>query len=503
MKVTKLTPVKDVEAKDRVMPQSPEIEQALLGAIMLDPDKLSGIMEITKSEHFYLDQHRNIYQAMVDLKMRGLQPDLPSVLDEIKRQGQIDKCGGAGFLASLLGGVSTSAHVEFHAEMIAEKHVLRRLIRTCTEIVDEGYKQELSADELLDWAEKAVMDITKFGRSAEYSVVGDVLARLFENVVQIHEHRKANPDEKYYPGERSGFEELDDLLGGFHKGSLNIIAARPGVGKTSLALNTAVFAARNNADRYPVLIFSLEMPNEMIATRFLSTESRIPIGVIESADMDDAGWHSFTKGVRRLSGVNVLLNDASSVTVRQIASTARRVVSKFDGVALIIVDYLQLMRADGRYDNRVNEVSAISRGLKTLALDLRVPILACSQLSRQAVTREDQKPILSDLRESGSIEQDADTVIFLTPYIAPEGGQPSANSPEYQDRVKRAQGYSSAKIWCSVAKNRNGPVGDCPMMFLQDYCKFTPGDWREFPTSFKGPEYRSGTKHTRRRGQKE
>jgi replicative DNA helicase len=492
-----------MEVKERVMPQSPEIEQVLLGAIMLDPDKLTSVLEIIKPDCFYLDQHRFIFQSMVDLKMRGLQPDLPSVIDDLKRQDLIEKCGGAGFLASLLNSVPTSAHAEFHAEIVAEKHVMRRLIRICTEIVDAGYRQELSADEMLEWAEKAVMNVTRFGRSAEYSVVGEVLAKLFENIVSTHQYRSAHPDEKYYPGERSGFDELDELLGGFHQGSLNIIAARPGIGKTSLAMNAALFAARNNKDRYPVLIFSLEMPNEMIATRFLSTESKIPIGVIEAADMDDAGWHSFTKAVRRLSGVNILLNDSSSVTVRQIASTARRVVSKFDGIALIIVDYLQLMRGDGRYENRVTEVSAISRGLKTLALELRVPILACSQLSRQAVTREEQKPMLSDLRESGSIEQDADTVIFLSPYIAPEGSSLPVNSPEYIERVRRAQGNTSAKVWCSVGKNRNGPVGDCPMMFLQEYCKFVPGDWREFPTNFKGPEYRSGTKHTKRRGPKE
>ncbi len=502
--MTKLPRVKEYEVTDRVMPQSPEIEQEILGAIMLDPDKFTRISEVIKPECFYLDQHRFIFQAMVELKQRGLQPDLPSVIDDLRTHEILEKCGGAGYLASLLGSVSTSAHAEFHAELVAEKFVMRQLIKTCTDVVEETYKQDMTAPELLDFAEKAIMDVTRFGRSIEYYPVADVVKGLLNQVMETYDYRKENPHEEFYAGVPSGFGELDKLLGGFHEGSLNILAARPGIGKTSLALNAATHIARTNKKKYPVLMFSLEMPNHMLALRLLSSEAHVSIGGIERAELDDEGWSKFGSAIRSLSATNILMNDASSLTVRQIAGTARRVLSKFEGIALIVVDYLQLMRADGKFENRVNEVSAISRSLKTLALELRVPILACSQLSRAIETRDEQKPKLSDLRESGSIEQDADVVLFLYPYVPPEDTDSGpANKPEYKERVKKAKGNLSDKIWCTVSKNRNGPQGDCPMIFLREFCKFTPGKWADFPTSYAGPEFKSGTRYTKRKGTKE
>jgi len=476
--------VRNFEARERVMPQNPEIEQAVLGAVMLSPDKLPAVLEIIKPESFYLDQHRFIFQAFIDLYQRGLKPDLPAVIDELKQRDLIERVGGAGFAASLLSAVPTAAHVEHHAELVAEKHVLRSLIQVCTQIVDVTYSQEMHPEQLMDWAEQAVLDVTKFGRSADYAVFGDVLTKLFEQVVRVDEYRKEHPGEEYFPGEPTGFPEIDKLTRGFHAGSLNILAARPGVGKTSLALNMALHIAAQNKKRLPVLVFSLEMPNFMLATRMLSSESRIPIGRIESAELDDEGWQRLTHAVRRISDVNVFMNDSSSISVRQIGSTARRVVSRLGGVALIVADYLQLMRTDGRHENRVQEVSSLSRGLKALALDLRVPILACSQLSRQVVQRKDQKPVLSDLRESGSIEQDADVVMFLSHHssTSDKDGTP-ANSPGYAEKVRRMKGNPNDKIWCSIAKNRNGPVGECPLLFLREFCKFVPGDWSDFVRS--------------------
>jgi len=485
-----LTRVRESVFEGRIPPQNPDIEQAVLGAIMLDPDIFPAVREIIGPDSFYLDQHGIIFEACVSLYERGLKSDLPATLDELKRKGLLEKVGGAGYVASLLSAAPTAAHAEHHAYLVQEQYTLRALIRTCTEIIESAFGQQDSPEEILDQAEKAILEISKFGKAKGYSELGGVFDKLIEKITSIHDFRLERPGEPYYAGVRSNFPDIDELLRGFHPGSLNIIAARPGVGKTSLALNIGLNVAANNPQGLPVLLFSLEMPNEMLALRMVASESKLPIGRIESAELADNEWQMLSQSIRNISRSRILMNDSSALTVRQVANTARRVVSKYGGIALVIVDYLQLMYSGIKTENRVQEVSAISRGLKNLALDLRVPILACSQLSRQVESRKEQRPMLHDLRESGSIEQDADVVMFLSHWI-PQGEEESApaiNAPDYAQKIKRrlTTKKHTDNMLCSIAKNRNGPVGDCPLLFMREYCKFVPSTWDYFLSADRG-----------------
>ena len=476
--------VRDFEVKEisRVPPHSVELEQLVLGAVMLAPDRFQAIADIVGAETFYLDQHRLIFEACRDLSGRGIPCDFPAVLDELRRTERLEKVGGAGYVTSMVNAVPSAAHVEHHAGLIAEKSALRRLIRTCTEVIGNAYSQELTPEQVLEEAERTILDVTRFGRKTDYDMLGDVMKHMWMKMSDVHTFRKENPDAEYYAGVRTHFPDLDKYLGGFHPGSLNILAARPSVGKSSLALNTAVQVARASEDQLPVLVFSLEMPSEMLALRMLSAEAKVPVHQIETADIQGTEWHSLSSAFTFLSSLPILMNDSSSLSVRQIAATARRVMSVYGGISLIIVDYLQLMRSDGRQENRVQEVSSISRGLKTLALELKIPILACSQLSRQVEQRKEHKPVLSDLRESGSIEQDADIVMFLSYHSAfGDSSGEAVNTPEYAEKMRRIQDQSkTTKICCTIAKNRNGPTGDCPLLFLKDFCKFETGDWSDF-----------------------
>lgn len=481
--------VRDFEVRDlsRVPPHSVELEQLVLGAIMLAPDKFQAASDLLVEETFYLEQHRIIYGACFSLLQRGVPCDFPSVLDELRRTDKLEKAGGAGYVTSMVNAVPSAAHVEHHAGLIAEKAALRRLIKVCTEVIGNAFSQDSTPEQVLEEAERNILDVTRFGKRTDYDVLGEVMMTMWKKMSDVHTFRKENPDVEYFAGIRTHFVDLDKILGGFHPGSLNILAARPSVGKSSLALNTAVQVAQTQENQLPVLIFSLEMPSEMLALRMLSSEAKVPVQQIETAEIAATEWHELAAAFRRLEKLPILLNDASSLTVRQIAATARRVMSMHGGISMIVVDYLQLMRADGRQENRVQEVSSISRGLKTLALELRVPILACSQLSRQVEQRKEHKPVLSDLRESGSIEQDADVVMFLSYYSSlGDASGMAINTPEYAEKMRSMREQSkTTKIYCTIAKNRNGPIGDCPMLFLKDYCKFETGDWGDFKTGGK------------------
>ncbi len=481
--------VRDFEVRDmtRVPPHSVELEQLVLGAIMLAPDKFQATGDLLVAESFYLEQHRLVYEACFALTARGVPCDFPAVLDELRRTEKLEKAGGAGYVTAMVNAVPSAAHVEHHAGLIAEKAALRRLISTCTQVIGDAFSQEMPPERVLEAAERKILEVTRFGKKTDYDVLGDVMVKMWDKMSDVHAFRTENPDVEYFAGVRTHFVDIDKLLGGFHPGSLNILAARPSVGKSSLALNTAVQVATSDENKLPVLIFSLEMPSEMLALRMLSAESKVPVQQIETAEIAERDWHALSSSFTKLNELKILMNDSSTLTVRQIAATARRVMSLHGGISLIVVDYLQLMQSDGRQENRVQEVSSISRGLKTLALELRVPILACSQLSRQVEQRKEHKPVLSDLRESGSIEQDADVVMFLS-YHATLGDTAgmAVNTPEYAERMRNAREQSkTSKIYCTIAKNRNGPTGDCPLLFLKDYCKFENGDWGDFKTGVK------------------
>lgn len=477
-----MTDIMQEVLEGRVPPQNPEIEQSVLGAVMLAPDRLSEVREIIGPESFYLDQHGIIFEAFITLNERGLKPDLAAVLNELKQKNLLDKVGGAGYVAALLSASPTAAHVDHHSHIVSELYTMRTLINTCTRIIEMAYKQDDSPENILEFAEQTVLGVSKAGKTAGYSLLGQVLMGLMEGITKTYTHRQEHPDEPYFAGEPTQFRDIDKLLGGFHPGSLNILASRPGVGKTSLALNIATNIARNQREGLPVLVFSLEMPNQLLALRILSSESRYAIKAIQSADEEIANedWHRLTRAVRSLTDLKILMNDASSLTVRQVANTLRRVRSKYGDVALVIIDYLQLMDSGVKAENRVQEVSYISRMLKSLALKEMVPILACSQLSRQVEHRKEQRPVLADLRESGSIEQDADVVMFLYNLRAGDDTPPPANTPEHSDYLRQVSGRKKTDdIRCYIAKNRNGPTGECPLKFFKEFCKFETGSFED------------------------
>ena len=365
---------------------------------------------------------------------------------------------------------------------MAEQFTLRMLIHSCNEIIEAAYTQQEPPEIILDRAEKAILEISRFGKTKGFEDLGSILDKLFDTLEQVENFKKANPREHYFAGAKSGYQDIDDKLRGFHPGGLYILAARPSVGKTSLALNIALKVAKETRNGFPVLIFSLEMPSESLALRLLSSEAKIPIGKIEGAELNDDEWQYLTAECRAMSDCKILMNDMGAVSVRDIANTARRVVSRYGGISLLVVDYLQLVSSGMRTENRVNEVGAISRGLKSLALQLGVPILACSQLSRQVEQRKEQRPMLHDLRESGSIEQDADVVMFLSSALSKDSTGGEANTEEYKQvqNLRKDETVGGDYMFCTISKNRNGPTGECLLRFRKEFCRFDSGHYPDF-----------------------
>jgi len=450
--------------KDRVMPHSVEIEMALLGALMLDPDKLATVSQIVSRETFYLDQHRDIYQAMVDLKMRGLQPDLPSVLDEIKRQGQLDKCGGAGFLASLLSAVASSAHVESHATLIAQKHAQRRLIRACTEIVEAGYQQELAHDELMDLAEKAIFDITRLSAQAsELTHIGQSLAGLFEQTVNAHTWRKENADPDgnlptYHAGLTTNFLFIDEYLDGYLPGTSNLISGMPGCGKSALVLNIAANIARRPAHK--VILFSLEMGAVALARRMVSAHTEIEKEKIQRADMDDDEWVKFQSATRYLSGNLLMIGDTGTLTLRQLMGTIRR---NYDDLKLVMVDSLNLMTPVGNYSGKTEMMESLSIGLKQIARETGIPIVAITQEDKASMKAKSE-PALADLKGTASLGYDCDTAILVF-------RDPKDAAEEVANRPQKYP-FGIVPTYIKIAKNREGRAGKKLMLFDKRVSKF-------------------------------
>lgn len=446
------------------MPQSPEVEQYLLGAIMLDPDKLAGVSQIVSRETFYLDQHRRIFGAMFDLRSRGLVPDLPSVLDELKRTELLEKSGGAGFLAALLNAVPTSAHAEFHAEIIAQKYQQRQLIRACTEIVEAGYRQDMPHDEFMSLAEKSVFDITRTSaQAADVKHVGETLAELFEQTVSAHQWRKENADPDgnlpvYHAGLTTDIPVIDDWLDGYLPGTSNLISGMPGCGKSALLLNIATNIARRPGHK--VMLFSLEMGSVALARRMVSAHTGIEKERIQRADMNDAEWHGFTRGMRQLSRNLMMIGDTGTLTLRQLMGTIRR---NMDDLKLVMVDSLNLMTPIGRFENETQAVTSLSVGLKQIARETGIPIVAIAQ-DDKASMKAKQEPALADLKGSGSLGYDCDTATIL--FRHPED--------EKQDIANKQRRYPEGVVptYVKIAKNREGQTGKVLMLFDKRISKF-------------------------------
>ena len=433
--------------QDRIPPQNIEAEQAVLGAIFLEPSSLTVTSELLIPEDFYRSSHQKIFNVMIKLNDEGKAVDLITVTEELSATKNLEEVGGVSYLSELAGSVPTAANVEYYARIVEEKSLLRRLIRTATTIAQEGYSREDEVEELLGEAEKTIMEVAQRKNSGSFQNIKDILVRTYDNI-EILTNRKGD-----VTGIPTGFAELDRMTAGFQRNDLIIVGARPSVGKTAFALNIAQNVATKTDEN--VAIFSLEMGSEQLVMRMLCAEGNINAQNLRTGALTDEDWRKLTMAMGSLSNAGIYIDDTPGVRIGEIRSKCRRLKQEH-GLGMILIDYLQLIQGDGRSgDNRQQEVSEISRSLKALARELQVPVIALSQLSRGVEQRQDKRPMMSDIRESGSIEQDADIVAFL-----------------YRDDYYDKESENKNIIEIIIAKQRNGPVGTVSLAFVKEYNKF-------------------------------
>ncbi len=431
----------------RVLPQSLEAERAVLGSAMQNPASLLLLMENLAADDFYQPQHKVLYEAMAHLFAQSRNVDLITMDSELARSGALDGVGGTEYLIGLISSVPTSAFVQHYVEIVLEKATLRKLITACNDISRVCYEQQMELPETLTFAEKSIFDIVmKRTGSEQLTPISEVMKKTLAVIEELVRNKGK------IAGVPTGFTLLDKLLTGLHGGELLILGARPSMGKTSFAMNIASHAARFGSS---VAVFSLEMPKEHLALRMLCGDARVNMQNVRSGTLSNEDWRRLSEALGPLSETRMYLDDSASLTPAQLRSRCRRLMTE-KGLDLVVIDYLQLMTSDGRSENRQLEVSEISRKLKGIALELKIPILACAQLSRANVKRTGSiKPVLSDLRDSGSIEQDADVVMFL-------------HRPYYYN--KEEGDPSEAEV--IVAKQRNGPLDTIVLTWNEDFTLF-------------------------------
>ncbi|RJG23727.1 replicative DNA helicase [Paenibacillus thiaminolyticus] len=432
---------------DRIPPQNLEAEQAVLGAILLQSEALITAMERIQPEDFYDPAHQMIYEAMIELGEENQPVDLITLTAKLQAKQQLEDVGRISYLTKLANAVPTAANVDYYAQIIEEKSMMRRLIRTATQIVSEGYSGGEDVSGLLSDAERRILEISNRRSSSGFIAIKDVLMDVYERVEFLSEHQGGTT------GIPSGFPDLDKMTSGFQRSDLIIVAARPSVGKTAFALNIAQNVGVRAKET--VAIFSLEMSASQLVQRMICAESNVDAGRLRTGQLEDDDWEKLTMSIAALSEAEVYIDDTPGVTVADIRAKCRR-LKKERGLGMILIDYLQLIHGRGKPgENRQQEVSEISRTLKQIARELEVPVIALSQLSRGVEQRQDKRPMMSDLRESGSIEQDADIVAFL-----------------YRDDYYNQDTEKKNIIEIIIAKQRNGPVGTVELVFLKNFNKF-------------------------------
>lgn len=432
---------------DRIPPQNIEAEQAVLGAIFLEPTSLTLASELLIPEDFYRVAHQKIFNAMLTLNDKGEPVDLVTVTSELADAKILEEVGGVSYLSDLANSVPTAANIEYYAKIIEEKSILRRLIRTATTIATDGYSREDEVEALLSEAEKNIMEVASRKNAGAFQNIKDVLVQTYDNIETLH-NRVGD-----ITGIPTGFAELDRMTAGFQRNDLIIVGARPSVGKTAFALNIAQNVATKTDEN--VAIFSLEMGAEQLVMRMLCAEGNINAQNLRTGSLTPEDWSKLTMAMGSLSNSGIYIDDTPGVRIGEIRSKCRRLKQEA-GLGMILIDYLQLIQGDGRSgENRQQEVSEISRSLKALARELKVPVIALSQLSRGVEQRQDKRPMMSDIRESGSIEQDADIVAFL-----------------YRDDYYDKESENKNIIEIIIAKQRNGPVGTVSLAFVKEYNKF-------------------------------
>ncbi len=433
---------------ERVPPQSVEAERAVLGSMLIEESAISASIELLHEDDFYNSANRRVFSVMCDLFSENKAADVLIVTEILKKQGFLNEVGGPAYLTSLASEVPTAANVEHYARIVKEKSVLRKLINASTQIVSDGYGDEFEdVDELLDKAEKLIFDITSHKVEAGFISLKDIIKDSIETIDKLYQNKT------HVTGVATGLTDFDIMTAGLQKSDLVVVAGRPSMGKTSLALRMLEHAAVR--DSVPVAIFSLEMSKEQLVQRLLCSHARVDIQKVRTGYLSEKNeWPKLTSAASILADAPIYIDDTPSISALQLRAKARRLKSQHD-IQLIMVDYLQLMQGSARSDGRQQEISDISRSLKALARELEVPVIAVSQLSRAVESRTDRRPQLSDLRESGAIEQDADVVALLLreEYYSP--------SPENKGRAE-----------VIMAKQRNGPVGNFYLTFIKEFARF-------------------------------
>jgi len=450
---------------DRQPPFSPEAEVSVLGGMLIDRDAVARSVEIIRDSMFYREAHRRLYRAMVRLFERGDVIDVITLSEDLKKTGELEAAGGLPYLAELLDAVPTAANIEFHAKIVREKALLRHLIEAASIIIRDVYDQgERSVEQVLDEAEQRIFKVAQSHDRGGFLWIKEILWPTFEHIERLQESKSG------ITGVSTGFPDIDRLTSGLQKGDLCIVAGRPSMGKTAWVMNVAQNAAIEH--NIPVALFSLEMSKEQLVQRMLCSEGRVDSQRLRRGELTDEEYKRLAAAAGHLNTAPVWIDDSPGSTVLEMRAKARRLKAETD-IGLLVIDYMQLMASHGRTESRVQEVSEISRGLKALARELEVPVVALSQLSRAPEQRTDRRPQLSDLRESGSIEQDADLVMFLY-------------RPEYYYGTVDKDGNSlEGKAELVISKQRNGPTGTVELFFHKAYTRFDSVTARE-PGEFPG-----------------
>ncbi len=430
----------------RIPPQNLEAEQSILGAMLIDKEVIPVVMEVLKGQDFYKESHKTIYETILDLFDIGEPADLVTVSDRLSQSEALDAVGGIEYLTDIAMAVPTTANAKYYATIVWEKSMLRKLIKGASDIVNMGYEANDEVSYIMDRAEKTIFDVLQERSSRGFHHIKDVLLETFDKLEQLYNSKGI------ITGVPSGFSDLDYKTSGFHDSDLILIAARPAMGKTALALNMAQYAALHA--RVPVAIFNLEMSRDQLVNRMLASEVMIDSQKMRTGKLDDEDWTKIAQALGPLSQANIYIDDTAGLSVMEIRAKCRRLKLE-KNIGLVVIDYLQLMQGRGRSENRQQEISEISRSLKIMAKELNIPVVALSQLSRAPEARSDHRPMLSDLRESGAIEQDADIVMFL-----------------YRDDYYNPETEKQNIAEVIIAKHRNGSTGAIELRWFGEYTKF-------------------------------
>lgn len=432
----------------KLPPQNIEAEQSVLGAILLENGALNKVVEILSPEDFYRDAHRKIFEALIVLSEKDEPADLITLTNELQKMNQLDSVGGASYIASIIDSVPTAANIDYYANIVKEKAVVRNLISTSTDIITKSYEYLGDVESLLDEAEQEIFKISGVRVKPSFYPIRDVVKGSFKTLERLYEKKDL------ITGIPSGFKDLDRLTAGFQPSDLIIIAGRPSMGKTAFCLNIAQHAAIQR--KVPIAIFSLEMSKEQLGIRMLCSEAFVEGTHLRTGFLSESDWPKLTIAAGNLSDAPIYIDDTAALTVLELRAKTRRLRAEHD-VGMVIIDYLQLMKGRARVESRQQEISEISRSLKALAKEIDIPVIAVSQLSRKTEERTGNRPQLSDLRESGAIEQDADLILFI-----------------YRDEVYNRDPDNPNKGTAEViiGKQRNGPIGKVDLIFLDKFTSF-------------------------------